>query len=167
MNNIENNRIIARFMGFESYPFENKGGKGFDVTLNGVPKDDCNGSYSCACYGDLEYNIEQILSRELKYHKCWNWLMEVVEKIETLFNDGIDVDIFSDGTVITQYRFEENEYLTEGEEIVRLTKAEIGFDTKIEHTYQAVVEFIKWYNSAKENTTDQLSNRDLGQSTII
>lgn len=83
----------------------------------------------------------------LNFHTSWDWLMPVVEKIETLFNDGIDVDIFSDGTVITQYRFEENGYLTEGKEIVRLTKAEIGFNTKIEHTYQAVVEFIKWYNN--------------------
>lgn len=30
----EGNKLIAEFMGFESYPFENVGGKGFDVTTN-------------------------------------------------------------------------------------------------------------------------------------
>lgn len=158
-NNIENNKLIAEFMGMKSH-FK-KGGL-TKVYLNGenvgIEQD-----WECY-YPKLNKSITPI---EMKYHNSWDWLMPVVEKIETLFNDGIDVDIFSDGTVITQHRFEENEYLTEGEEIVRLTKAEIEFDTKIEHTYQAVVEFIKWYNPVKENTTDRPSNRDLGQSTII
>lgn len=152
MDNIENNKLIADFMVAKA-PYWNK--------------DDNQGEGEQLYFQPHDTKYQQMYPKEMLFQHSWDWLMPVVEKIETLFNNGIDVDIFSDGTVITQYRFEENEYLTEGEEIVRLTKAEIGFDTKIEHTYQAVVEFIKWYNkTTKENPTAQ-QNKDLGQSTII
>ena len=141
---MDENRIIARFMGFEKYPFENKGGKGFDVKLNGIPKDNCNGSYSCACYGDLEYNIEQILGRELKYHKCWNWLMPVVDKIRLMnYKIVIEADYYvahpTNRTVITDDRVEPK------------LPRNVSFNRKNEGTlldtnYKIVVDFIKWYN---------------------
>jgi len=78
-------KILAKFMGFESSPFENEGGKGFDVKLIGVPNDNCNGSYSVASYGSLEKNIESILGQDLKYHKSWNWMMPVIKKMYPIY----------------------------------------------------------------------------------
>lgn len=124
-NNIENNKLIADFMGCR-----------YDENRNS--------------HEDSEYYYED---SELEYHFNWNWLMEVVERIESL---GYDTEIV--------YRLDDGGhcfYINDSP----VFSSQMG--SKIESIYQAVVEFIKWYNSAKGNTTDQLSNRDLGQSTII
>lgn len=96
----------------------------------------------------LDNSFEKV-KRKLHYSD-WNELMSVVDKIEEI---GHGVTIYRKGCHIND---------------IALTSVN-GFNhsSKIEQTYKAVVEFIKWYNSAKENTTDRLSNRDLGQSTII
>lgn len=83
---------------------------------------------------------------DFKFHKSWDWLMLVVEKIETLNDGGFDVSILTDGTLIHQYRLTPNAPLSDGIEIIRLTSAEIGFEEKINHVYQAVTQFIEWYN---------------------
>jgi len=71
---------------------------------------------------------------ELKFHFSWDWLMPVVEKIESY--ERYDVDILQYGT-----RISDNQ-----KEIVN-NIANTSFDTKIDHTYQAVVEFIKNQNN--------------------
>lgn len=63
------------------------------------------------------------------YHNSWDWLMPVVEKIES--DERYDVEILQYGTRI----------LDNQKEIVN-NIANISFDKKINHTYQAVVEFI-------------------------
>ena len=69
---------------------------------------------------------------ELKFHSDWNWLMEVVEKIESL---GYRIEIVKHICRI---------YLSNKETII------ISENTpKIEAVYNAVVEFIKWYNENK------------------
>jgi len=72
----------------------------------------------------------------IKYHTSWDWLMPVVEKIESY--ERYDVDILQYGT-----RISDNQ-----KEIVN-NIANISFDTKIDHTYQAVLEFIKTYNNER------------------
>ena len=68
--------------------------------------------------------------RDLLFHKDWNWLIEVVEKIETL---GADLTIRAEHTTIVY---------DEGEQI-----STYAFKSKIETVYNACVEFIKWYNN--------------------
>jgi hypothetical protein len=79
---------------------------------------------------------------ELKYNTDWNWLMEVVEKIENIISDGIVFNVFIDKNKThvfyapANYSNEEwfsNLFLHEG-------------DTKIKNTYNACIELIKWYN---------------------
>jgi len=79
--------------------------------------------------GDIEYEIP------LDYNGSWDWLMPVVEKIESL---GFRVEII--GLTCSIYtNSEENIYVDE------------PAMTKTEATWQAVVEFIKWYNSQTHN----------------
>ncbi len=66
----------------------------------------------------------------MKYHCSWDWLMPVVVKIES--DERYDVDILQYGTRITDNQ----------KEIVN-NIADMSFDKKIEHTYDAVVKFIK------------------------
>ena len=70
-------------------------------------------------------------NEELNYNSSWNWLMPVVEKIESL-----DIVCFEKNLQ------EEGDYqalFTKGEDIFICHYA----DTSIEATYKAVVEFIK------------------------
>jgi len=70
---------------------------------------------------------------EPQFHTSWNWLMPVVEKIESLgySYDRINADVF----INTQ----------EGENIIP-NPMDYNTMTMREKTYQVVVEFIKQYN---------------------
>jgi hypothetical protein len=70
----------------------------------------------------------------------YNELMLVSEKIESLYDDGIDITQYSDGILIQNWR--------EQKEIVRLTMAEEGLNRK-EFAYRGFVLFIEWYNEIK------------------
>lgn len=67
-------------------------------------------------YVDVDTYLES--NKELQYHKSWDWLMPVVE---TCYQNG-----------------------AEGNQIGDITHALL--DCNREATYDAVVEFIKWYN---------------------
>ena len=75
---------------------------------------------------------------DMQFHTSWDWLMPVVEEIES--DERYDVDILQYGTRIIERT------KTESIEIVN-NIANISFDKKINHTYQAVVEFIKNQNN--------------------
>lgn len=108
-----------------------------------------------------EYFTEDCFKpEEMKYHSSWDWLMPVVEKIENIsigrFAKQIKMD---DCAPIDGYfwfktskdiiRIYANVYYWNPEyDIEGLTQNFEG-DTKIEATYKAVIEFIKWYNQQK------------------
>lgn len=113
----DNNKLIAEFMGYKK---------------------------SIANTWFKDKKIVQLSS--FKYDSDWNWLMEVVERIESLgvnfwiVKNKVKLTIvgelakkLSDSLYDTEFEGYDFEYYIEG--------------TKIEATYQAVVEFIKWYNN--------------------
>ena len=107
---MKDNKIIAKFMG-----------------VNVITLDDIKGNrnpYVSSADGHLEEN--------LYYHTSWDWLMPVVEKIES--DERYDVEILQYGTIIKDSQTE----------IVN-NVADISFGDKIDHTYDAVVKFIKNY----------------------
>jgi len=108
---MKDNKLIAEFMNLNV------------VTINDIKRN--KNPYIESADG---YTIQ-----ELQYHTSWDWLMPVVEKIES--DDRYDVDILQYGTRITDNQ----------KEIVN-NIADISFDKKIEHTHNAVVEFINEYN---------------------
>lgn len=80
----------------------------------------------------------------LLFHSDWNWLMEVVEKIERFEGENryamYNVDIqqcFVE--IIENHTYE--------------TIINIDANSKIEAVYNACVEFIKWYN--EQNKTNE------------
>lgn len=81
------------------------------------------------------YEGDSSYVKDLKYHLDWNWLMEVVEKIESL---GYKVYIL---------KWENSQYCS-----IYLNGKKIAgneTNTKIEAVYNACLEFIKWYNENK------------------
>ena len=85
------------------------------------------------------------------YHNSWDWLMPVVEKIES--DERYDVDILQYGTIIR-----------EGKKDIVNNIADISFYNKIDHTYDAVVKFIKQEERIKPNTgkIDEDQNHIMG-----
>lgn len=119
--NTENNKIIAEFMGL------------FDKIIT------AENLYSWSdapFFYTTEYNKEKVInniSKYSKYHSDWNWLMKVVEKIEVL---GYNFQITSkDATVLQNHAA-----------IYQSLIYRIDGTTKIQATYQTILEFIKWYN---------------------
>ena len=106
MKTLENNKLIAEFLGYID---------------NGCSED------GFLIHPITNYDVE---ISSLKYHKDWNWLMEVVEKIESL---GYRIEIVKHICRI---------YLSNKETIVISENI-----PKIEAVYSTVVEFIKWYNN--------------------
>jgi len=118
-NILENNKLIAEFMGV----FDKILSTGNIHSWSDVP-----------FYYTTEDTREKVIkniSKYSKYSKDWNWLMEVVEKIEKIggvqiFINGISCEIIFRGKVISKHS-----------------------NSKIEAVYNACVEFIKWYNENK------------------
>jgi hypothetical protein len=96
------NKLIAEFLGYETYE------------MNGV----LNVEYS-------ENNIRTI--QDTHYHIDWNWLMQVVEKIESLPNE-----------LCNKYFWNKEDKQQNDFRIFRVQK--------IDDLYNQCVEFIKWYN---------------------
>jgi hypothetical protein len=127
MNTTENNKIIAEFMGGQ-YTYGSTGVQMAEGLIY-IPQ-----------IGGLEI-------KNIKYHSDWNWLMEVVEKIESLeyLNkkstcegfDSFGIEINKNRCDITHYG-DFTHHLFQG-----------NGKTRIESTYNACVEFIKWYNKQK------------------
>jgi hypothetical protein len=133
MSSTENNKIIAEFMELRSTNkcIRDENGKYYDYFANS--------KFSCIKEQEIQIESENgwglveqdfLFIEDLKFHSDWNWLMEVVQRIEDL--DDCGIDIFN-GSV---------EVYKDGKTIVKINT----FKTKIEKVYNACVEFIKWYN---------------------
>jgi hypothetical protein len=72
----------------------------------------------------------------LRYHVSWDWLMPVVEKIES--KNLTLITIYGDATKIWVDDSEGNEMFA--------TTMHGNKDNKIGHVYRAVAEFIKWHS---------------------
>lgn len=130
----ENNKLIAEFMGFTKGLVYNEKGKQYDYTLpNGFELikevETTIESNWCEVLEEQDYCFIE----DLKFNTSWDWLMPVVEKIESLgySYDRINADVF----INTQ----------EGENVIP-NPMDRNIMTMLQKTYKAVVEFIKWYN---------------------
>ena len=116
---MQNNKLIAEFIGMVYDNHNNQPNKYWELT-------DEQNFVSPKPYPQ---------DKDLKFHSDWNWLMEVVEKIECC-----DFIFSIHHEVANIFNGECNE-LTYNE----TTQAR----TKIEAVYNACLEFIKWYNENK------------------
>lgn len=117
---MNNNKLIAEFMGYK-----------LGRCSNGFAWESPHRKWI-----DDVFRIHGRLWREddTKYcwHSDWNWLMEVVEKIQRCLMD--------DNTLTIGYRRCEIECFEKGYSII------VSDEPTIRATYKAVVEFIKEYN---------------------
>lgn len=111
--NKENNILIADFMGF------------IESTIKGKFWD----KKSEEGFGEGKLT-------DLKFNSSWDWLMPVVEKIESL---GYLVDIKSMGCKLIGCGYS-------SVELIHIEES--NSNNKIEAVCNAVIEFIKWYNES-------------------
>jgi len=90
-----------------------------------------------------EYNNKLYLLEEMKFHNDWNWLMEVVENIESLDTGNNSVVIGKNHCFLSFYDKYKNESIRFNGES-KFANVELS---KIEAVYNACIEFIKWYNT--------------------
>ena len=121
----ENNKIIAEFMGYIDNGCSEEG-----FLINPITNFD-----------------EEI--NDLKYHNDWNWLMEVVEKIESL-GYWTEICYSNLGTKTREGKItwceitKENHLdLFKDDCFTKIVRTE---GSKKEAVYNACIEFIKWYN---------------------
>ena len=116
---IENNKLIAEFMGAKMV-VENYNG----INIIEFPDKSTK---------DL---------RELKYHLSWDWLMQVVEKIENLqeITNGFGFLFQIDNWSVNIKN------LFTGEFVVHNNPKTCRLHSKFESVYKSTVEFIKLYN---------------------
>jgi hypothetical protein len=128
---LESNVLIATFMGYEK----------LDKNSGLLNPEKC-----------LKFKTSYVSINQLKYHKDWNWLMKVLERICRLK--------IGDGKEYVEYAYPRTfGMLNEetGQIMVRLNGSFLHeADTLIEATYQSVVEFIKWYNSTNNTNSSSL-----------
>lgn len=138
MKSIEqNNEMIAVFMGAVII------GKG-ESRLIAFPDTKIEG-------GGYISNNKSI--KDLKYHTSWDWLMPVVEKIESL-GDGDYITEFSinnhNVTLISQVNSKVKEALNLPIDTLKVRIDYFDSDSsKLQATYQAICQFIEWYNENK------------------
>ena len=128
-NIIENNRLIAEFLNWEFDDLSET----FETPFLKLVEPQA--------FGDEQFSCK-LQDFELEFHSDWNWLMEVVEKIENL-QDENNCAIYN---VQTEQCFVEIIINHTSETIV-----EVDSNSKIQAVYRACVEFIKWYNKQNKN----------------
>ena len=86
---------------------------------------------------------EYIDIEDLEYHESWDWLMPVVDNIDSIEVNGdtFAIDMFQTGCQVFRYSMYNGEIITtEGV-------------NRLDATYKAVIEFIKWYNKNKDESS--------------
>jgi hypothetical protein len=116
---MEENKLIAEFMGLLHVDDDKYMDNLREMKSNGI------------------FFEQGYMTSELMYDTDWNWLMDVVDKIESIEDGQYDVNILKNGTQIINY--------IAGGILIFDNVGEISYSEKIEHVYQAVIKFIKWY----------------------
>lgn len=141
MNTLENNKLIAEFMG-----------RNWDDVMEMCKQEVYDsGHRSDSIIDDPEYWS--------CYNSDWNWLMAVVEKIENIKVKGSQWSCITDEDEPVEFEFTVaiknkvtviNRHAFDGDEEDFLSiydgRNYTNGSTKIENTYNACIAFIKWYN---------------------
>lgn len=81
-------------------------------------------------------STEDIFIENLKYHSSWDWLMPVVEKIETMNDCSYSITLHFGMAFINDEGYRPHRIL------IRATGS-----NRLETTYNLVIKFIQWLNN--------------------
>lgn len=152
MSTTENNKLIAEFMEFHEAIVRSHKGVKYDYNIpNGFELIKETETTIESQWCEILMEQDYCMVEDLKFHSSWDWLMPVVEKIETIELEGshiiegepyhnvnFGVFIKPDNTHINLYGD-----MTVWEQFIEPKFDGLG---RLSATYNAVIEFIKWYN---------------------
>jgi hypothetical protein len=100
----------------------------------------------------VAYDLRATATRDLPFHRDWNYLMKVVEKIEDLDpNERVthmySIEITGNGTTISKNIWGAGEK--------NIIHRENSYNRRLINTWIAVVEFIKWHNNGKKKVVPE------------
>jgi hypothetical protein len=131
----EKNRMLLDFMGVKP-------------NMVGPGKYSWSDSPFFYCTEDTPEKVMESVSKYAKYSTDWNWLMKVVEKIETLKYFKREVSV-----KITKYAVSIQSLNGDGvilSENIFSKWATYGGEEKLRATFDACVEFVEYVNKNKE-----------------
>lgn len=147
----EGNKLIAEFMGYKYYPYEAPDDPSQQPKAKADPVGWIKGDpkFAAPSVKGLHKHDRWLcrLHRDLRYFNEWDWLMPVVEKIESLWTevDGhFGVYICSNGCTIQGVKFR-SDFEPFGYFM------QMNGHTKIQATWKAAVAFIEWHNQQQNN----------------
>lgn len=89
----------------------------------------------------------------IHYHDRWDWLMEVVEKIESTVLENVDIDGEEMSEVEFYVKIEGMSCSIAAQEVVGIDVLEDWIkareETKIKTVYAVCVKFVEWYETIK------------------
>lgn len=139
----EGNKLIAEFMGGQIREAW-RVGDSIHYTWTGEYVKEWRGKMGLPIVKEMKEM--HILTDHLFFHSSWNWLMPVVEKINSL---QVPEDSRGDVTYVVTIEPGYCVISAGGESIVSEKQAFDSGLPLIEIVYEAVVEFIKWHNEQK------------------
>ena len=152
-NNLENSMLIVKFMDFyidvnisKDIPVREwrtlKSNKGFEYMSEYVMLDSSNIEEMRKI---RDVHMWYMLAKESHYHKSWNELMGVVDKIENIVEDWQPQNTTCSYSVsISNSGCEIRSSISLGGKDVYHNIEQSG--NKFNSTYKAIIEFINWYN---------------------
>lgn len=132
----EHNQIIGKFIGW-------------------IPYNGLNPKWNYSFETNNLFHVNKCVTQdELQFHTSWDWLMPVVDKINAIeYGDYItEFSITKDNVrLVTQVNSKVRKKLKLNNKVlnVNIYYFDVENLSKIEATYQAVVQFIEWYNENK------------------
>lgn len=120
MTTTEKNKLIAEFMGLE------------DGLIHYTEQGE-----------DIYYSIQ-----EVKYHTSWDWLMPVVEKINSDKNNCISIGVQTENA----YKYGSEIYISPDFNTIDRKRVFASYSNTsiLETCYNVVSQFIRWYNENKQ-----------------
>ena len=132
MNTTEINELFAEFLNFEKVKFPDA----YYVFV--IPDYLTHNDYKNLTLED-DKEVVAWCAEHLLFHKDWNWLMQVVDEIESL---GFATDLCSTTTNDNQVFSIWTSGEGAGKQVITLKESKFF---KFEAVYNACVEFVKWY----------------------
>lgn len=155
---VSGNTNITKFMGFKMKPVKGKY-NAYEYNYQYFDPDSPTLVKKRVFFGVLkneDYENKFLHQERFPFHKHWNWLMPVVEKISTIHHESFPINVSISGgggahIAINPSNCAGEEYV--GELVIAntlnlnyfITDEELQY-TNIEAVWLAVVEFIDWYN---------------------
>lgn len=139
----ENNILLAEFLGWKRETVvRGRNGRTYDFLcpeyIEVIGESDAE---YCSDCGRDTYRKDYLFGEDLLFHSSWDWLMLVVEKIETLETEDkrtFTIDMHLDSVLIFEYALTADEVVfTEGE-------------GRLKNLHNACIEFVKWYNENRK-----------------